>query len=403
MLTREQDLAARLLWTDNRYRALQIVAGAGSGKTTTLVHSVQKAVENGIPADRIALITFTRKAAFEMKDRLAKHNLKPAFTGTMHSLAWHLLKAAGKQPGKLATGHEHAREQIIREMYPRFSHIPLPALLHAGILSASETEAAEEKYRLYKKTHGIFDYDDLISEASLLNEFSGFFSTLLVDEFQDTSPDQLEFITTLQPGKLLVVGDDWQSIYKFRKSEVSISREFVQNRPNAVRLFLTDNFRSQKNIVTLGNRVIRLSSDFIKKKLKANFSATAKSILYIGSAAKSPENLWISYLKKNKHKSLTILVRTNYLKNILEKHLPENMQVMTIHAAKGLEFDNVLVFGVSQHVFPHRWADFDEEVRLLYVAVTRAKHSLQFLAWETPYAYSSFLPFLHNECDIVYL
>lgn len=405
MLTKEQELASQLLWRDTRYKAVQIVAGAGSGKTTTLIESVLQAQNSGMSPDRLAMITFTRKAAFEMKERLSHRKIRPAFTGTMHSLAWHLLKSAEKLPGKLGVGHEHVRDEIIRELYPQYSHIPIAALLQTSLLDPAEIQKVENLYAEYKKKKNIFDYDDLIWQASCLKEYAGFFQALLVDEFQDTSPDQLAFINTLAPEKILAVGDDWQSIYKFRKSDVRISREFVKNRPDSVRLFLTDNFRSQKKIVSMGNRVIRLSSDYIRKTLRANFKSATSPTLYIGPMACSPIELFKRYLQRvgKKYQNLTILVRTNYLRLQLEKIVQENTQVMTIHSAKGLEFDNVLVFGIAHHIFPHRWGDYDEEVRLLYVAITRAKHCLDFLAWERPNAYSTFLPFLHNECDIRYL
>ncbi|MDH4263375.1 MAG: UvrD-helicase domain-containing protein [Spirochaetia bacterium] len=413
MLTIEQSKASESLWVKNsngEATIVQLVAGAGSGKTTTLIQTLETGIHNGYDSSQICLITFTRKAAAEMLERMKARNLQAGYVGTMHALGWQIIKSMHGFNKKILLHKENILYDIIRTDFKQYSHIPVDVVLRGRIFNEDEQNRLHYTYTLYKSNNNLIDLDDLIFEATRIlrkNPEKFPYSCVLVDEFQDTSPDQLDFIKSMTFKKLFVVGDDWQSIYKFRGADVGIALNFNKTFSGVQRLFLTDNFRSQRNIVTLGNKAIKLSKNYIRKKLRAHQQKTSRPICHIARQNEDISLIWRLYLEKyfykSKYKPLTVLVRTNHIRKIVESIIPENVSVMTIHSSKGMEFENVLIFGIADHVFPHRWNDYNEEVRLLYVAITRAKKNLEFLSWETDTKYSSFMPFLVKHCKLNYL
>ncbi|MDH4201179.1 MAG: UvrD-helicase domain-containing protein [Spirochaetia bacterium] len=410
MMTQEQSRAAQSLWQNNTRQIVQLIAGAGSGKTTTLIETVAEGIRSGFPAEKICMITFTRKAAAEMGERLKARGISAGYTGTMHALGYRILRSQANFKKTLILHREKILTEILKREFRHLSHIPPKVILHRDFLKGAEKEKMENLYRHYKRKHCLIDLDDLVLEAAeIIRKFPESFgyTCILVDEFQDTSPDQMHFIKSIQFEKLFVVGDDWQSIYMFRGADVNIAIDFQKHFPEVKRLFLTDNFRSQRHIVKLGNKAIRLSSAYIRKKLRTQKGNSIKPVCHIVHGIDDIEIIWRLYHKKHYLKEnlsgLTILVRTNYLKQKLWACVPPEVHILTIHGAKGLEFDNVLVFGVARHIFPHRWNQFDEEVRLLYVAITRAKKRLEFLSWEDENTFSGFMPFLTKNCRLNYL
>lgn len=394
-----------MLWQSD-VPALQLIAGAGSGKTTTLVAAIESAVRHGYTAERIAVITFTRKAARELAERLRFRHIAVGYCGTIHALAWRLIRSAGRKYRLLVHGTAH-KAQLIRSAIEGSFHIPDRLLLRRDFLSSDEVNDIAQRWRAYLETNNLIDFDALVPVAAELESIGGIFDVLFIDEFQDTSPEQVQFALRLAPQKLFVVGDDWQSIYRFRGADVSVTRDFRRHIPRAERLFLVQNYRSSKPIVALGNRTIRLSAHFVRKKLRATQSSGAKPVVYLShalDAALAWQN-FCAYAARTPTlpRPLTILVRTNAHRRLLEDHLPDGMQVMTIHKSKGLEFDHVLVFGIAEHIMPHRENEYDEEVRILYVALTRARRFLGFVAWEKDERRSVFLPFLLRHCRLRYV
>lgn len=409
MSTIEQQKAAQYLW-DSPTTALQLVAGAGSGKTTTLIETVQNAQEH-FDNEKIALITFTKKSAQEMSERLQKNNKQAGFVGTMHSLAWKILREHHQDDYVIKTDLKEELHGLVKKLFPQFSHIPTDILLEKNFLTPQERLQLHDAFSLLKKEKGFVQLDDLIPLAArfLQENPLPLYQVVFIDEFQDTSPDQIEFVKALDYQKLFAVGDDWQSIYKFRGAEINNSLRFKEFFPNAERLFLTKNFRSQKNIVLLGNKMIRLSSSFINKKLHSFHVASGKVTLHIEKKFKHMSESWkkLEKLFLQRFETLTVLVRTNSIRLSLERLLsPEQkkrIDILTIHSSKGLEFDHVVIFALAHHILPHRNNDdFDEEVRLLYVAITRAKKTLDIVAWENNNKWSPFLPALVRHCSLRY-
>lgn len=415
-LSPEQDKAAKSLWQSN-IPALQVIAGAGSGKTSTLSAAAESALASGIIPERIAIITFSRRAARELRERLAMNGIQVGYCGTMHALAWQLIRENPTTiPRPKITRHPHqVKARVARQLYPEYAHIPEHIILGHGFLSAGQQGRLTVEFEKQLQLTNQIDFDLMIKSATLGKSGSGRFEAVLVDEFQDTSPEQVEFIRSLGPKKLFVVGDDWQSIYRFRGAEVAVTRDFGSHFPGAVRVYLKQNYRSGKEIVALGNRAIRLSREYVHKKLSAARKALQNPVLFFASQREQPGNVWhafLHYVQKTKSRAslpfhaasrVTVLVRTNALRLELEKDKPENFEILTIHKSKGLEFDNVIVFGIAEHNMPHRENDMDEEVRILYVALSRARNFLGFVAWEKDGHRSRFLPFLMRRCRLIYI
>ncbi|MCS6983591.1 MAG: DEAD/DEAH box helicase [Leptospiraceae bacterium] len=401
-MTKQQRRAASFLWWHSK-SALHLVAGAGSGKTTTLVQAVLESRSQFNP-ERVVLLTFSRKAAAEMRARLLARGMKAGFVGTIHALAWRLIRHRF-EGSQILENREQVLSEIVRDYFPQWSHIPASFLVTSPIIPPEEKNKIFLCYEMYKKNEKLVDFDDIIHLATELEAGKNHFDVLFIDEFQDTSPDQLAFIKSLKVAKLFAVGDDWQSIYKFRGADVNISLTFSTHFPDSARLFLTKNFRSSRPIVSLSNKAIKLSDQYIPKRLRAKNSFGEKVVLYVHRGTEPYEALaaFQDYRRKISDKlSRTFLVRTNTLKNLISPRLTPGEEVLTIHAAKGLEFDHVVVFGIAPHIMPHRHGDHDEEVRILYVAMTRARKSLAFVAFgnneENP-----FFSFLVKHCTVKFL
>ena len=416
--TKEQLAASEFLWKSQKVKYLQLIAGAGSGKTTVLIESIKKCSLAYCDPKKIAVITFSKKASIEMKERLENNALKVGFVGTMHAMAYSFLQQYTKKKIKIIDDHLTIYSRLLKEHSPELSYVPIEFIFQKSFQNNAKVKEIQRKYKDYKTSSDLYDFEDLIIEASKILENKKLthpFEVILVDEFQDTSPMQLEFIQALYPQKLFVVGDDWQSIYKFRRAEPSIMIDFPMIFSPSKRLFLTKNFRSQKKIVQLGNRLIKLSNEYVPKKLSAFYKAEKKPVCHIINKSSKKNNtsdiikkLIAWNQKKYSEATFTILVRTNFerfqIDSYFGPHLGSNYKIMTIHASKGLEFDHVIIWGIEKNTIPHKWGDHSEEVRLLYVAVTRAKKSLQFVAFEDKNSESSkFLPYLTSKCKIHYL
>ncbi len=413
-MTQEQEIAANFLWKDSQRKALQVIAGAGSGKTTTLIATVIRYAECNGDTKNICLITFTKKAAQEMKERLDKQSISVGFVGTMHSLAYQIIAKSKILKPTIITNSDKIFRELIQKKYQELRYIPTEFLLSNEYIQHPQVITLMQDYARYKEQQNLYDFEDLILKSIQLfnlNTIKSPYPIVLVDEFQDTSPSQFEFIQAMRSEKLFVVGDDWQSIYKFRGADISIMANFTKTIEGGTRLFLTKNFRSQKKIVKLGNQVIRLSKNYIKKKLTSHYKSTQNPVCLIfheeAHRKRSLQEHWkkvASWNQKNKFcVNPTILVRTNAYQRTLRKIIPEKFPIITLHSAKGLEFQDVIIWGIQDKSIPHQWGDLDEEIRLLYVGITRAKSGLQFVAVEEDKKNSYFLGFLASRCRVLYL
>ncbi len=299
---------------------LLVIAGAGSGKTNTLAHRVAHLIVNGADPRRILLMTFSRRAAAEMTQRVERIArlvigdsagvMTNALTwaGTFHGIGARLLREYAEQIGVDPAFTIHDREDsadlmnLVRHeiglsktekrfptkgtclaIYSRCvnSEMPLEDVLQTCFPWcfgwAAELKGLFAAYVEAKQRQNVFDYDDLllywaqmVSDPSLAQEIGDRFDHILVDEYQDTNRLQASIILGMKPGGrgLTVVGDDAQSIYSFRAATVRNILDFPGAfSPSAEVMTLDRNYRSTQPILNAANAVIDLAAERFTKNL----------------------------------------------------------------------------------------------------------------------------------------
>jgi DNA helicase II / ATP-dependent DNA helicase PcrA len=300
-----------------------VLAGAGAGKTRTLIYRVAFLLEQGIPPDRILLLTFTNKAAREMMRRVADllgNDLGELWGGTFHSIGHRMLRRHADQAGfknnftildredardllKACIGESDAETakvrfpkpdvlqevfsfavntrqsvpEIIAQQYPHFS------------VQAPEIARLEKKFQERKHAANVMDFDDLLvlwlelleKNDELRERYQRKFQFLLVDEYQDTNRIQGELIDLLaaRHQNVMVVGDDSQSIYSWRGANFQNILEFPKRYPKATVYKIETNYRSTPEILAVANAVIKANVKQFAKELTPARRSGAKPVL----------------------------------------------------------------------------------------------------------------------------
>jgi DNA helicase-2/ATP-dependent DNA helicase PcrA len=278
-----------------------VIAGAGTGKTRTIVYRVAYLVELGVKPEHILLLTFTRKASQEMLRRasiLLDHRCEKVAGGTFHSFANGILRRHAPLIGydrsftildqgdaedvmnlirtrlKLDTREKRfPRKETLYDLYSRAVNTVTPV---EQILSADyphylelleDIQKVHALYTEYKHAHNLMDYDDLLVNLVLLMqkqepvraELSNKYKYIMVDEYQDTNKVQAAIIEmlTFKHQNVLVVGDDSQAIYSFRGASIRNILEFPERYPDCKIIKLEENFRSTQEILNVANEILR--------------------------------------------------------------------------------------------------------------------------------------------------
>lgn len=242
-----------------------------------------------------------------------------------------------------------------------------------------------KKYEARKSAANAVDFEDMIIYSANLLEthpdirrhYREQYPYLLVDEFQDISPIDYRLISQLSEN-LFAVGDDDQAIYSFRGGDSQIMQDF-SNEKNVVKYEITRNYRSNATIVEHARALIERNHPRIRKNLRA-FNPIESVIDIVET---TPDTLSEQLLQQVSESIETaILVRTNYEVNRIEEilsgfDLPNEIEITTIHKAKGREWDKViLIHNTLDRRFPRKDTILEEERRVFYVAMTRAKSKL---------------------------
>ena len=302
-----------------------VIAGAGSGKTRTIVHRLAWLAEQGVPASDMLLLTFTRKASREMLLRatdLLGYSIGGVHGGTFHSFAFSVLRqyrpawAEGpvtvmdsadsasaiqqcKERLKVGKGDRsfpktqtiigllskaRNKEISIGDVLQRDAQHLLP---HADAL-----ESIGEAYRGYRRQHGLLDYDDLLFELEdllkgdpetgregLAGRFRERYRYIMVDEYQDTNRVQARLVRLLagEAGNVMAVGDDAQSIYAFRGADVRNILDFPKLFPGTRVIRLEENYRSTQPVLDVANAVLAPASEGFRKNLFTTKENTPKT------------------------------------------------------------------------------------------------------------------------------
>jgi DNA helicase-2/ATP-dependent DNA helicase PcrA len=278
-----------------------IIAGAGTGKTRTVVFRVAYLVELGVKPDTILLLTFTRKAAQDMLRRAAillDSRCESVAGGTFHSFANTILRKYASVIGyernytildqtdaedvvnllrtRLRYDSKDKRfpkKETLYDLYSRSLNTmtPMKDLLAQEYPHYQELEAdiatVHQAYTIYKKEHNLMDYDDLLvnlvqllrKDESVRTALSLRYKYIMVDEYQDTNKIQSEIVKLLafKHQNVMVVGDDAQSIYAFRGSTIKNILDFPKEFPECKVIKLEENFRSTQPILNLANEILK--------------------------------------------------------------------------------------------------------------------------------------------------
>ncbi|ATZ68228.1 ATP-dependent helicase [Acinetobacter haemolyticus] len=296
-----------------------VLAGAGCGKTKTIVARAAYLIDQGLPAQQIQILTFTRRAASEIVTRVEQHmgaQAKGLRASTFHTFCMYLLRRNPRAFGltqfsiidrddqllmfRLLRGKDKgnvlpkAAELCDLYSYARNTKTKLSEALVAQLPQAIEYKAQitelMKAYEQRKRERNFLDYDDILAivavhlqnSPELVKWVTGFCSALLVDEMQDTNPLQWALLQPLVGKvKLFCVGDDAQSIYGFRGADFENIHHFKERVPDAEVLTLQMNYRSTQGILDLSNWLLDQSQIEYDKHLKAYRGQGLKPQLHI--------------------------------------------------------------------------------------------------------------------------
>ncbi len=347
---------------------LLILAGAGSGKTRVLTHRIAYLIEEcGLPPWNILAITFTNKAAQEMRERvngLLSRGADQVWVSTFHALCVRILRRFADKIGyeRNFTIYDTDDSKTLMKNICKKLNIDTKIYkekMFLGKISSAKDELIDSVtferdanaggddteiltarvYREYQselKKNNAFDFDDLIVKTvQLLNEdervldyYQERFRYIMVDEYQDTNTAQFKLISTLAERyrNLCVVGDDDQSIYKFRGANIRNILDFEKTYTDAKVIKLEENYRSTGNILDAANGVIKHNYGRKQKALWTEKDSGAKVVIRqfnseYEEASGIVGEIWDETRYRADYKDFAILYRTNAQSRILEEKL----------------------------------------------------------------------------------
>lgn len=343
-----------------------VLAGPGSGKTTVITHRTKQLIESyHVEPEHILVITFTRAAALEMKERFMNlmDGKRTAVTfGTFHSVFFRILKYAYHYRAE-NIAREEERQNFIREIIQNL-HLEIEdenefvndilseisvikndriALEHYYPKNCSEQifKAIYEQYEWRMQKENRIDFDDMLlltyellaARLDILKLWQEKYSFILIDEFQDINKVQYDIIRMLAAPRnnLFIVGDDDQSIYRFRGARPEIMLGFEKDYPDARRILLNINYRCSKSIVSAAGQLIMNNKTRFQKQIQA-FHSTGSSI-YIRQCRSVQEETTAILEQIHDYEEhgmaysdMAVLVRTNIgARAIVEKMIEANL------------------------------------------------------------------------------
>ena len=351
---------------------LMIIAGAGSGKTKVLTTRIAHLIGNGVDSFRILALTFTNKAAAEMKERIEKilgnGEARNLYIGTFHSVFARILRVEADHlgyPKSFTIYDSDDSKSVVKAIINELGlddKVYKPSTIFNRISSAKNALISFEEYRadqdllqedikaqryrmadiyeLYVKRcfkNGAMDFDDLLFQMyRLLNlfpdvcyKYQNRFSHILVDEYQDTNETQYQIIKILAAiqKNICIVGDDAQSIYSFRGATIENILQFKKDYEDVKIIKLEQNYRSTQNILGVANEVIANNKNQIKKNLWTE-NTKGDSIKLVRVMTDNDEGRYVAEnikeLQLRQHyqnKDFAILYRTNAQSRPFEESL----------------------------------------------------------------------------------
>ncbi|MBC7475997.1 MAG: ATP-dependent helicase [Candidatus Sericytochromatia bacterium] len=356
--------------------AVQLVASAGSGKTTVLTRRIAYMLKEGIKPESILAVTFTKKAATEMQSRLkkivsSKKIAESVSVGTYHSLFLEILKPhyallgfTGEKPPALCIDNRQKiiLKTVLSEVNSSFVQDEAVSLVgqikNTGVypeeylqmvsrglkpvkgINDEDIEALGQiyfKYQKYLLENNLIDFDDILmltrkllqTSTEVREKIQAKYKYLLVDEFQDVNQVQYDITKLLAfpQNNLFVVGDDAQSIYQFRGSDVNIILNFSVDYPNTKIIKLESNYRCTPEIIDLSNKLIKFNREQIPKVVKAHKNSLSNSVSFTINEDVTQESFNIAkqikgfLLQGIKPEEIAVLYRNHTQASYLEEDL----------------------------------------------------------------------------------
>jgi len=415
-----------------------VVAGAGSGKTLCLTERIKYLLNTDVAPSGIVAITFTNMAAEEMKERLANVNgIGDCFIGTIHSFANKILKNSNEhytlytdevdlkyhiyligkycknltieryaEYCKLRTLYEMGRvtEDEIDNFFDKAENVELRCINRSIETVQEYINNGGSTY--VESIETLMKRDNCITFDELLEKSRDYFSSLnirinhlLVDEFQDIGNLEWRFIQSLNAYNNFFIGDDYQAIYGFKGSNVSIFTSLANNEKYKVYI-LENNYRNSRKILSIASEVIRQVPDRIDKK---SIPHNTNSGIVMIKNKYSLKDCLHDIKCEGSYKDWFILTRSNKelyyivqqcedlgiphdtfkregmsLAELKKRMENDTVKILTVHSSKGLENKNVLLYGNFPVQCP-KYRKNDEERRVMYVGITRAIDKLLIL------------------------
>ena len=333
-----------------------ILAGAGSGKTRVLISKVVAMIKSGIDPKKIIMITFTNKAAQEMKTRIGT-SFKLGFIGTFHSFCMKILRIDGELDGlkkNFLIYDDNDQEAVLKEIFKKLGigkkytpgyissrisgakNLLISPLRYAELFKDASSQDIFTIYNLYQKElneNNAVDFDDLIMRTvnlfkkndSVLKKYQEKFQYVLVDEFQDTNYAQY-YLTKLLGDKyhnVTVVGDFSQSIYSWRGAEIKNLEKFKESYAEAKTFHLEENYRSTQAILDFAYQIISKNQTHPILHLFTT-NKGGEQVTYFEADDEESEATYIATniwnLKKDyEYKDTAVLYRTNAQSRALEE------------------------------------------------------------------------------------
>lgn len=415
-----------------------IIAGAGSGKSLTMVGKIKYLVNyQNVKLEEILCITFTNEAAKSLENKITKELNKNNKVYTFHKLALEILDSYNIDykiaPADLlyyvineileVVGEDYFKKLFLNNNYKKsedFNNYKKTILrflsLYIGnyydvkyfdLMIKKARKRTKEYLQIIKKIYmmynlektrgGLIDFDDMIYKATDLVKRKGIkknYKYIIIDEYQDTSQVRENLVKEIinKTGAFItVVGDDFQSIYRFSGCDLNSFLDFNKRFRPVKKLYLTNTYRNSSELIKVAGSFIMKNNRQIKKNLKSNKHLDKPIvILYYKNERKD----FLKALKFINTDNLMILGRNNndifrVIDNLDFKD--KNIYYKTIHKSKGLEEDNILIINLSDknNSLPSQIKDddilkfvlkhkdiypFEEERRLFYVGITRTKN-----------------------------
>lgn len=271
--------------TTAKEQRILCLAGAGTGKTRTLVSRIQRLLEDGVSPESILCLTFTRLAGLEMKERIGEKG-KGIFINTFHSFCYHVIEKNlqyFKVQENFLVLNDEEKNLLMEKVIADLKIDVKPEIVEAYLSSVEslpqtkmvkEAELVAKEYRYRLMLENALDINSLLCDVvkafkeheDLREKYHNMFKYVFIDEYQDTDDKQMSFIRNINPENLFLVGDDYQSIYGFRGTKVEYILNLSKD-PTYKQYELKQNYRSTKEIIAAAEKLIAHNDTKTEKTL----------------------------------------------------------------------------------------------------------------------------------------